>query len=387
MAGEKIFRSNSAPRSTRGHSLRLSAVLTAILSLVAFILTLLAVISGVKKDVLEDTYSLRLNTTGISENIVKFTPTTSTSPSSSASTSDPLGALGSAFSGILNNITSGIDGAINGAESGVFDTIANALGVSEIYTFHLQNICQGKLADNAAGYTIANCSSYSDKTSALAKLAKTVPASTPIGPTTVSVPLIATISDAADYLNSISKSLSTTTFVFFILSLVVTGLSIPTSLVATFFPSSRLLIYVNLILTQLNILFHLVGSILVTILLIAVKSILKKLGDGLGIQAAAGGKFIAFVWVSAGLNALAAGYWFMIWFVEVRGWSYRGRRRKEEEIGNWRGIKKEVWADLRIPKDGEEVRRDRGFGSAVGIGGHVEIDGPYMRRGSYLIKV
>jgi hypothetical protein len=95
---------------------------------------------------------------------MKFTPTTSTSASSSTSTSDPLDALGSAFSGILNNITSGIDGAINGAESDVFGAIADTLGVSEIYTFHLQNICQGKLADNAAGYTISNCSSYGDRT-------------------------------------------------------------------------------------------------------------------------------------------------------------------------------------------------------------------------------
>jgi hypothetical protein len=135
---------------------------------------------------------------------------------------------------------------------------------------------------------------------------------------------------------------------------------------------------------QLNVLFHLVGSILVSIFLVVITSLLKKLGNGLGFQAAAGGKFIAFVWVSAGLNALVAGYWFMIWFVEVRSWSYRGRRRKGEEIGNWRGIRKEVWTDLKIPKDGEEVRRDRGFGSAVGIGGLVEIGGQYRRGNSYL---
>jgi hypothetical protein len=126
----------------------------------------------------------------------------------------------------------------------------------------------------------------------------------------------------------------------------------------------------------------------VSIFLIVITSLLKNLGNGLGFQAAAGGKFIALVWVSAGLNILVAGYWFMIWFVEVRSWSYRGRRRKGEgageEIGNWRGIRKEVWTDLKIPKDGERGRGDRGFGSAVGTGGLVEIGGQYRRGNSYL---
>jgi hypothetical protein len=36
-----------------------------------------------------------------------------------------------------------------------------------------------------------------------------------------------------------------------------------------------------------------------------------------------------------------------IWFVELREFTLRIRRRTSDEIGNWRGILKEVWGDLR----------------------------------------
>jgi len=76
------------------------------------------------------------------------------------------------------------------------------------------------------------------------------------------------------------------------------------------------------------------------------------LGNGIDLYATKGTRFLVLTWVSWGLTGVVNGYWGLVWWVEVRGWAFKRRRRTRAEIGNWRGIWGEMRRDLRLEKKG-----------------------------------
>lgn len=135
------------------------------------------------------------------------------------------------------------------------------------------------------------------------------------------------------------------------MSLVVTGLSAITSLLAIFFPKSRLLIYFNIVYPLLASISHLLTAIILTILVLGVSRAIGGFGDAVGVTFKEGGRALLFVWLGWLFATLPLFYWGAIWFVEVRGWSFVRRRRTEEERGDWRRVGKEVWRDLKGRRD------------------------------------
>jgi len=79
------------------------------------------------------------------------TPTSNPDPSSTHS------GIGSIFSTIAKNITD----EINGIGNDIADKLAAELGISQWYSLHLMDACEGSFTPNAttpgAGYNVTNC--------------------------------------------------------------------------------------------------------------------------------------------------------------------------------------------------------------------------------------
>lgn len=54
---------------------------------------------------------------------------------------------------------------------------------------------------------------------------------------------------------------------------------------------------------------------------------------------------------------MASFYWIAVWFVESRQISFRIRRRETGEVGDYRGIFKEVRGDIRSRKQPQQPEK------------------------------
>jgi hypothetical protein len=79
-------------------------------------------------------------------------------------------------------------------------------------------------------------------------------------------------------------------------------------------------------------------------------SLVGGLGKGLGLSVERGSLVVTLLWISWAVMAVAGVYWTLVWFVEVRRWSFVRRVRTDEEVGNWRGMRNEIWRDVRREK-------------------------------------
>jgi hypothetical protein len=89
---------------------------------------------------------------------------------------------------------------------------------------------------------------------------------------------------------------------------------------------------------------------LLTVLVVGVTSLVGNLGVALGLSVEQGSLVLTFSWVTWTTMVIVELYWGVVWFVETRRWSFVRRVRTDEEVGNWRGMKKEIWRDLRREK-------------------------------------
>jgi hypothetical protein len=123
-------------------------------------------------------------------------------------------------------------------------------------------------------------------------------------------------------------------------------LTIPSALL----PDSRFFIYTNLFFAKLAAISAFVAAIILTALIKSFTELARGLGDAVSLFIGEGRSVLVFAWVSWACLLVVSVSWTAVWFVEVRGWSFRKRQRSKEEVGNWRGIKAEVWRDLKGEK-------------------------------------
>jgi len=83
------------------------------------------------------------------------TPTTGGAPTQTGS------GIGAIFSNVWRNITDTIDDGLNDIGNDIADKLAHALGVSQWYSMHLMDMCEGNFAPNAstpgAWLNVTNC--------------------------------------------------------------------------------------------------------------------------------------------------------------------------------------------------------------------------------------
>lgn len=97
---------------------------------------------------------------------------------------------------------------------------------------------------------------------------------------------------------------------------------------------------------------------LATIISVTLNFVTNKFGNTLGVSAKIGKAFIALIWLGFVLQSLASSYWLCVWFVEFRQTSFRIRKREASEIGDYRGIFREIQSDFRFPKEPKEQEKE-----------------------------
>ncbi|CZR57366.1 uncharacterized protein PAC_07255 [Phialocephala subalpina] len=377
------------PKSRR---VRLTALVPFAFLIVSFVLTLLAVLSGSAPGMFENSNLLTVNSSTVGQNIVKFTPatntgkrssildpfglsTSSTTKSSSAPSSTAtgglagglqgiLGQIGDVFNGVVQNITDDLDSGLTKIETEVASSITKYLGISDYYSLHMNNICMGSYANASnpgSTYSSEKCMSYSNATSGLSNI--NIPSSIKIANTNISAPILSSVSGAGGTLGSAVTILTKAIFASFVISLIGSSISALGSLLSFLLPQNSILIYINLGFSLLGFTFHAIGTAAATAAVAAINSAANSIGNDISLYSKAGSQFLVFVWISFGLMLVSSLYWSTVWFVEVRTWSVRLRRRTIEEVGNYSGLLGEVGRDFKAESKLEIGKEDVKIGS------------------------
>lgn len=76
-------------------------------------------------------------------------------------TTTSSGGIGSFFSSIVATVASEITDGLNDIGNDVADKLSKELGISQFYSLHLTDACEGNFSPNAttpgAGYNVTNC--------------------------------------------------------------------------------------------------------------------------------------------------------------------------------------------------------------------------------------
>ncbi|KIM94167.1 hypothetical protein OIDMADRAFT_61000 [Oidiodendron maius Zn] len=366
---------------------RPSALMPFILSITAFVLVLVLVLSGTNPNLIPDGYLLSVNTTSAGQNLVEFRSaspvTTATnvvrdtrsaelSQSSSASSAAPtliipkataptnqaaipISLIGTFFQLILNTFASGQGDTLQGIVSTLITTEKQSLGVSQYYTIHLSGICEGSALNANATYStlpfnLTRCVSYGNAGAYIANLTSTVSDSTLIAATNITVPALGAVPSIGKTVQSLIDLVSALAFVVFVISLFGNGLSIFLSAVAFFAPSYGRTYVAGAAITTISTQLLQVAALTSTILAVSINKAINNSSAILGISAAVGGKFLALIWAAYVAAQMANGYWIATWFVKFRTVSYKARHRTPQQMRSYKGIWREILSDLRLQK-------------------------------------
>lgn len=182
----------------------------------------------------------------------------------------------------------------------------------------------------------------------LSNFSSNIPSSLTIATTNVSVPLLADLGTTGGYLGSTLTSLAKALIAFYILAIIGSGITMLGSLAAIIFGNSRILLYINMGFSTLGVMFLFAGSVAVTVLAKTVAGIVNMIGNGIGLYAESGNKFLALTWVAFVMMLLANSFWIFVWFVEFKTWRLVLERRPLEQRGSYLGVFKEVKDNLSL---------------------------------------
>jgi hypothetical protein len=135
---------------------------------------------------------------------------------------------------------------------------------------------------------------------------------------------------------------------FYILGIIGSGVTMLGSLIAIVLGNSRILLYINMGFSTLGAIFILAGSIAITVLAKLVAGIVNMVGNGVGLYAESGNKFLILTWVSFVMMLLANSFWVFVWFVEFKTFRLVLERRPLEQRGSYLGIFREVKDNLSL---------------------------------------
>lgn len=196
---------------------------------------------------------------------------------------------------------------------------------------------------------------YTNATSTgLRNITNSIPSSFVVGTANVSVPLVAAMAGTLDQVVDLASGGAKAMTALLAIGAISTGIVLLATLPILIVGFMRVLVLVSLVFSMLGAFVIPSFAIVTTSLIYGGKSMLNKSMAAFGMQIQTGGPFVAMAWVAAVASMAAASYWFMVWFVSFRRTAFSRRKRTENEIGNWRGIFREVKGDMRTWEGGEK---------------------------------
>lgn len=153
--------------------MKLLIALPVVLSTAAFILSLLSLLAGYKDSFMEDYNIMTLNTSQLGQQAVREfangnlqLPTATTGNDESAIASAIASATASLPPAEASEVASAAATILGEIGSDLARSLADELGISEFYSIHAMDFCQGRFRPNAttlgASHNVTNCSTPLD---------------------------------------------------------------------------------------------------------------------------------------------------------------------------------------------------------------------------------
>ncbi|OLN97595.1 SUR7 family protein pun1-like protein 1 [Colletotrichum chlorophyti] len=279
------------------------------LSIVAFVLSFLALFAGHKEGFMEDYDVIRLNMSTLGYNMIP----TSTEEADPSSTDDSF------LDRLVDGVRDRVSDAINDIGNDIADRLADELGISEWYSLHLMDVCQGDFAPNAtdpdASLNVTSCTQPSPGPQV--NLTRMLDQELSVGPLRLSLADLNWPDSIEDTMDMVNKFLLAV-WVLYVLGIAFSGLAILGSLAAFFLGFKRRMTVSNFILTLLAAIVLFAGSLITTIGANKGAKEISDIGDDIGISATAGRKFMIISWVAFAVMVVAAIYWVTQFCVERR---------------------------------------------------------------------
>ncbi|KAL0933171.1 sur7 protein [Colletotrichum truncatum] len=282
-----------------------TAILPLLLSIVAFVLSFLALFAGHKEGFMEDYDVVRLNTSGLGQNVISL----NTDQSDDDSALDRL-------LGIVRNKTNDI---VNDITNDIADRLADELGISHWYSLHLMDVCQGDFAPNVTApnvwLNVSDCTQ--PKPGPNVNLTKMLDQELSVGPLRLSLADLDWPDSIEDTMDKVNKALLAI-FVLYVLGIGFSGLAILGSLASFFLGFKKRMTITNFVFAFLAALVLFAGSLVTTIGAREGVKQINDVGENIGLSAETGQKFMIISWVAFAVMAAAAVYWVTQFCVERR---------------------------------------------------------------------
>jgi len=308
---------------------RLLVLLPMVLSSASAVLAALVLFAGHKQGFMEDYAIARLNTSGIGQNI--FDNNTSSS-NSSDSGSSIWSDIGSDIESELNKVKNKLESELNDITGDVADDLAKDLGISEWYSIHVMDSCEGMYKPNATahnpGLNVTNCTSSRQENRF--NLTRMLDQELEVGPFDLNLADIKWPSDIQEKLNIINDALYAL-FILYVIGIVLSGVGALGAIASFFQADRRSLVLLNFVIAVLAALAITIGSIIVTIALSKGVHDINKVGKDVDVHASKGDKFLALTWVASASMIIATGLWVVQFCVawRVRSKTKHGKAMKE----------------------------------------------------------
>ncbi|KAG5921129.1 hypothetical protein E4U42_005964 [Claviceps africana] len=292
---------------------QLVILLPIVLTLVTFILSMLALYAGHEKGFMEDYAIVRLDTSKIGHNILGASSEKNKKDGEKKNARDLLGD----FKNWVGDKKDDAKDKINEVTGKIADKVVKGLGIKDWYSLHVMNSCEGYWSPNStvpdAGLNITNCSSSSpdDRFNLSKILDKEIKA----GPIDLNLARMRldTVQEKLDKLSRAILSL----FVIYAIGAGLSGLAFLCSIVAFWKPDLGRIVLVNFVVSAPGFLTLFIASMIVTVAANTGVTAINKVGGIIGLSAAKGTKFYTLTWVSTGFMGFIALFW-LVQFCAVR---------------------------------------------------------------------
>ncbi|KAM0484381.1 hypothetical protein ACHAPX_001804 [Trichoderma viride] len=289
-----------------------------ILSFVAFVLTNLALFAGHQQGFMEDYAVIRLNTSELGQNIFK-----NDKSSSKSDDDDGDESIFDKVKGKVHDLTDKGKDKLNDIAGDIIGDIADDLGISQWYSVHIMNACQGEFGANATvdhfKLNTTNCTHSSP--SNRFNLTEILNQELSIGPLDISLADIDWPDSIEDKISDLNNALLAL-FIFFVLGVGFSGLSMLACIPAFLLGDKKIILFINTALASLAAATITLGSIVVTAASSIAANAINKAGEKITLVASKGTKFYIISWIASIFMIITSLFWIgkfaMLWKKEKK---------------------------------------------------------------------
>ncbi|KAG8162259.1 hypothetical protein KVR01_008024 [Diaporthe batatas] len=326
------------------------AGVSALLTIISFVLVILTIFAGNKPGFMEDYHILYFNTSTLGENLIPNLKARAPMPEPTAAPvlldrfhatpekrinigdvggaiGDGLGQAGSALGGVATAAASAATevagkglGALQDIQNDIADKLAKELGIKEFYSVHLVDLCQGdfspKPTDPDATFDVENCTEPFNYN--LLNITALLDKQLGVGPFKLNLADLGLTNDIQDKLDDVPKIIQAIVAMYIIGAIFVLLTLFGSCGAVALIPNAagRTIVMGNLGLAGGAVFFLLIGNLITTVGSGVVVDKVTDLGDKIGLSAVRGGKFMALSWSAFVLMLLTVFYWVYEFFAE-----------------------------------------------------------------------